>query len=407
MIADRYQKHRLVVAILCIMALLLLCLQPFVSIPLGDKNTNVCPLVNNSLSVTNGKVNTPQHTHLFYTMLALSIAYSFLDGCTSGFIDAAVILKIDCSKKQPDFGYQRLFADTGFVFGAIISSIVIDIFPSSKITCYSAVFVVYFPIGICLTVSTLILFHGLSFRKRKAEEGIGISKKLWKTLYQGNILFLFCTIIIMGIGNALFVYYTFLFLKEINAPNPVLGLSIFVAAVASVFSFAFSTRLISFIGGTWRVMALCTLSYTIRYIVLSYLKNLWIILIIQPLHGFGYALFIAATIQYLNYISNIANLTTMYSIMNALHYGLSDLVASNAGGHLYKLIGGRHLFLGYGILVAIWTLFIIIFIYFNENTKHVKDDIYVEEEVIMSFVNITYTPKNDVQNERGKETHIS
>ena len=369
LIADHKQIHGLIMFILCIISMVTVCVQPFISIPLGDKTKNVCPLSNTSYSVTNEKVSNFRHEKLLYIMVAISILAASYDSCTTAFIDAGVTSKIGSSRVKRDFGYQRLFGSVGIGCGALLSSAAIYIFPSANVTCYAAVFGVYFVCSVGLAISTLILFRGLTFHKTVREDRFSMRKQLWKTLPQGHVyvFFFFFTVTIFGIEVYLNMYFTFALLKERNSPNVLLGLSVFISAIACVIIFAYSSSLIEFFGVVWRAMVLCLFSYTVRYIATAYLKNPWLILIVQPLHGIGFALFLTAAVKFINDISHPSIIATMYSIKNVLLFGISETITGIAGRRLYKLYGVKYLFLGGAILAAVWAVIVILFLYFCEN----------------------------------------
>ena len=336
LIADHKQVHGIIMFILCIMCVVTVCVQPI--IPLGDKMKNVCPFSSNSSSVTNDKISNFRHEKLLYIMVAISILAASFHTCTTAFIDAAASSKIGSSSVKRDFGYQRLFGSVGLGFWALLSSDAIDIFPSAKVNCYAAIFGVYFLCTVCLTISTLILFHGLTFQKHVRKDRVSMRKQLWKTLSQGHVLFFLFTVTICGIEVTLNMYFTFPLLKEMNSPNVLMGLSVFISGIGCVVIFGYSSRLIKYFGGVWRTMVICLFSYVARYVATAYLINPWLILIVQPLEGIGFALFLTAVVKYIKDISHSSIIATMYSIKSVLLFGVSETITGIVGGRLYNLV---------------------------------------------------------------------
>ena len=74
----------------------------------------------------------------------------------------------------------------------------------------------------------------------------------------------------MGIQQSFYISFTFLRLKEMNAPSLVYGLNIAVGAMASA-SFFFAGRcVIDKLDVTWPAMTAGVFAYFIRYLAVAY-----------------------------------------------------------------------------------------------------------------------------------------
>ena len=290
--------------ILCVMSIIFMCSQPFISVPIGSADINRCPykiknITTNQTDARNLKGN-KSSSSLFYILLAVNLIASAFDGTIIGFVDSGVVQKIDVCLHKPDFGKQRSFGAVGFGCGALVSSVLIDSFPTSNVSCYSAIFCVYFVVVSCLTISSQVLFKDLSFKTKGTKPDV--NKLIRKTLFKLETIFFMSTTLFVGTANGLYLSFLFLFLKELGAPNLVMGLSITIGAVSSFILFAYSTPIIKLLGGTMQAICLCCFSWSLRFLCFSYLQNPWLVLLIQPLQGPGFGLLLAALVQHVKLI---------------------------------------------------------------------------------------------------------
>lgn len=365
LLADRTHAHRRIIFLICVLAIIFNCAQPFVTIIYGDKTKNRCPEVKNVSSLhevdqIDGDTNT-----LFYVMLFMNIITVFFDGSTVSFVDAGVMQRINTLSQKHDFGRQRYFGAIGYGSGALLSSAAIELFPAANVTCYSAVFIVYFILVSGLAVSTNLLFKGLEFTNEKGrKEDQNLRLLLWDTLKQFHVWVFFFTILFVGTARGLYTSFLFLFLKEeLDSSNLIMGLAIAAGSVSSICLFRLSTYIIRLSRGTLQAMLLGCASWALRFLFYSYMNNPWLVLPIQLLNGFGLALFVSAYVQHVKLISKPAIWATMYGITNSLFFGCGLIVANLVGGVGYKNVGGRNLFLAEAIACFVWCLLLVIYIF--------------------------------------------
>ena len=353
-IADYKNMHRVLITILCLLSILFTCSQPFISYPIAKKDINVCPYTGN-ISFTKLNVHT-KNTNLFYTMLSINIMSALFDGSIIGFVDSAVIQKINLGQTTRYFGHQRWVGALGFGGGTVISSQAVEYLPSMAVSCYSAVFLVYFISMLFLVISLQFLFRNLSYKRSKRTKTYKIKSLLRKTLSRMHVVIFFVTVLIMGAEQGLYIGFTFIHLKNMDAPNILLGLCIAVAELGCVFSFFYSSRIIQLLGGTSKTMALCCFSFFIRYISFAYLKYVWYVLLIQLLHAIGFGLTRTTIVLHVKEISSPLILTTMYTITTAIYFGLGPFIVNISGGYVYKVYGGPTLFIAGAIVALCWSI---------------------------------------------------
>ena len=364
LIADYKKCHQIIVLIICSGALLSMGAQPFVILWLGTSSGNVCPTGNNNQSTGNYTMEKAWNNenvnekHLFYAMLLVNTIVKFFDSAYKGFLDSGVIERCRINPRNPNFGFQRMFGAVGSAIGVSVANIFVDYFPESSVSCYTGVFIAYTLFTLVLLFLTQLLFSGLTFTMEGNNEvhKVKVRKLLMKTL-DAHAFFFLATVLMMGTQQSFYVNFTFLLLREMNAPSIIYGLNMAVAALASA-SFFFAGRyIIDKLGGTWPAMIASVFAYFIRFIAIASVENPWLLPLIQTLQSFCYGLFLTAAVLHIKNIARPEIRTTMYAIMNSLHFGVGIIIANTLGGKLYKNYGGKNLFIIASMTALMWTIF--------------------------------------------------
>ena len=388
LIADYKKCHRKIVFIICSGALLSMGAQPFVILWLGTSSGNICPKGNNNQSTGNYTMKKAWNNenvnekHLFYAMLLVNTIVKFFDSAYKGFLDSGVIERCRINPRNPNFGFQRMFGAVGSAIGVSVANIFVEYFPELSVSCYTGVFIAYTLFTLALLFLTQLLFAGLTFTVEENNEvhKVKVRKLLMKTL-DAHAFFFLATVLMMGTQQSFYVNFTFLLLREMNAHSIIYGLNMAVAALASA-SFFFAGRyIIDKLGGTWPAMIASVFAYFIRFIAIASVENPWLVTLIQTLQSFCYGLFLTAAVLHIKDIARPEIRTTMYAIMNSLHFGIGIIIANTLGGKLYKHYGGKNLFIIASMTALMWiifaTIYFLVFVkfklfdrcYWKKNTK--------------------------------------
>ena len=370
LIADYKKCHRLIVFIICSGALLSMGAQPFVILWLGTSSGNVCRKGdNNNQSTGNYTIEKARNNenvnekHLLYAALLVNTIVKFFDCAYKGFLDSGVIERCRINPRNPNFGFQRMFGAVGSAIGVSVANVFVDYFPESSVSCYTGVFIAYTIFTLALLFLTQLLFAGLTFTVDENNEvhQVKVRKLLLKTL-DAHAFFFLVTVLMMGTQQSFYVNFTFLLLREMNAPSIIYGLNMAVAALASA-SFFFAGRyIIDKLGGTWPAMIASVFAYFIRFIAIASVENPWLVPLIQTLQSFCYGLFLTAAVLHIKNIARPEIRTTMYAIMNSFHFGVGIIIANTLGGKLYKKYGGKNLFIIASMAALMWTMFATIYV---------------------------------------------
>ena len=120
--------------------------------------------------------------------------------------------------------------------------------------------------------------------------------------------------------------------------------------------------MINMLRGTWNSLFLCFFSYFVRFLTMYYLRNPWLIPLLQMLHGLGYGVFMISCIHHIKNFFETAIRTTMYSVFNTLQFGVGFIIVNIAAGKIYKDFNARILFLMASLFALVWAIFISVYI---------------------------------------------
>ena len=255
-----------------------------------------------------------------------------------------------------------MFGVIGSAVGIVTSNIFVHHFPEAPVSCYTGVFIAYIIFALALLVLTQLLFRGLTFtvEEKNNDQKVNIWKLLLKAM-DGNACFFVATVLMMGIQQSFYVNFTFFRLKEMKAPSLIYGFNMAVAVLASAAFFIASDFIIVKVGGNWPAMIICVFAYFVRFLAIASVENPCFIPLIQLLQAFCYGLFLTAAVLHVKSIARPDIRTTLYTILNSLHFGVGIIIANTLGGKLYKDYGARNLFLIASLTALVWAIIAILY----------------------------------------------
>ena len=405
-LADKTRAHRVLLAILCVCYAIFSLSLPLVSAQIGEKTKNQCPLALNKVSLNSTRKismndtfrgdHTPvSSTTLTYVMATLGFCMTFFGGSIYSYIDAGVIEKLKMSKKSKDFGKQFMFGSVGFGCATLISGKILDVFPNANISCYFGVFIVSVTFLLGSSISSQYLYKGIQISSQKEERRDTYKKDLWETLSNFEVNLFLITVLVNGFLYCVYLNYFFLFMKEINSPNILIGLTVAFGSTSGLIVNFFNGAIIKLLRGTFNTLNMCTLIWSARYFIFYYLKNPWFILPLQLIsHGLSLSLFFSVKSEHLKIIAPKSVHTTMFGIVQCLHSGVSMIIGSLVGGELFFSYGARKMFLFTSIFALTWSC--ILSFYFIAKKCGAKKNICERSK---------FTPPNESATE--KETYLT
>lgn len=380
LLADKFKIHRPLCIILGVLALLTMCVQPFLATFYGRKHVNVCKIkVNRSIELHPALEDEEDINHktFYYGLLATSIIASSFDSAVMNFVDAGVIKNVMKSQTKCDYGQQRYIGAFGSAVGSISMGLSIRFFPQSNMSCYNGIYITYTFFSILLLITCFYLLKRNSntpstetttTTSTQEDTSYRIRQHL-KTMFTNldTIIFLF-DVLFNGVLQALSFNISYLYLQDLNAPTLLYGLSISTCSAISAIVYFLSNRLITLFKGTRNAMCVSCFFWSVRLLVIANLTNPYYILFADLLHGITYSLFSIAFIEHVKNISPPSVVSTMSGFVNGLYYYLSVGIATSVGGTVYQAYGGKVMFYGASIASVCWSGFMFLYI-FRKNSK--------------------------------------
>ena len=306
--------------------------------------------------------------YTFYTMMFMLGTQSFFSNYLANFLDAAVV-NVDIGKnKEVNYGAQCLCGAVGIGIASFIAGLAADHYNHPTLSRYTAVFFVYIPFMLLFIPTGNILLYQVEGRiQRKKKESIPVFRLLLR-LFSGmdNVMILLLVFVMATAHGILFDFLFMLMKEEMNATKSFIGICNMVACFSEVVIFPFTRKIMTIAGGTFPSIIIGVFSFSIRFLCISYIENSILILPVQTLHSFGFALFWAAVVEHTKGISDQEILTSALGVMKSSLL-LGRVIAALLGGVLYQNYGGRILFRGASIMYAACTLIMLLYYYGTVN----------------------------------------
>ena len=162
----------------------------------------------------------------------------------------------------------------------------------------------------------------------------------------------------MGMGYILIGTFLFIFLKnELQAPDLLLGISISLTVAVEIPFMAMSGKLHERFTDA-QLFTAASLGWVVRVVGYSLLTNPWYVLVLEPLHGFSFALMWLSSVHSFSQSFPKDLSATAFGVLHASVFGFGPIVGNIIGGILYDSVGPRKM---YRIMSAAMLLMIVAF----------------------------------------------
>ncbi|MGB8648725.1 MAG: MFS transporter [Anaerolineae bacterium] len=193
---------------------------------------------------------------------------------------------------------------------------------------------------ILLMVVTFILSFALP--KRTQVLRTSMWQGLRRLIRRDTVIFL-VSIFMLSVSSSAAMSFFSIYLDHIGAKEGLIGLSWTFASMSEVPFMFYSGRLIKRFGAR-RLLGLAFVLYAVRWFLYSLIQAPVLVLVIQLLGGFSFALFLTTGVTYLNQRTPAGLTTTAQSLYNTVVFGLAGIAGSLLGGYLFDLVGMQALF---------------------------------------------------------------
>ncbi|PIK39389.1 putative major facilitator superfamily domain-containing protein 6 [Apostichopus japonicus] len=255
-----------------------------------------------------------------------------------------------------DYGRQRLWGAAGWGSFAAITGLAMDTY--IKYVPDGNRFLPAYIIFLALMIPAVIPVSLMRFPKHTQPESI--SGGIWKLFKSLKVIIFFTVAGVGGLSLGVINTFQFLFLNDLNAPSLVMGLTLTFTCLSEIpFMFA-AGRIIKWTGEE-TVFAMALACYTLRFFLYAILRNPWLILPIELLHGICFGAMWPAMTSFANKVAPPGMGATVQNLVSAVSMGAGRSIGSIVGGYIYNTYGARTLFWDCGYLCAGTTVLLIFY----------------------------------------------
>ncbi|EDW29356.1 GL18464 [Drosophila persimilis] len=276
-----------------------------------------------------------------------------------------------------DFGRERLFSSIGMAIFSPITGIMIDY--SSRglgYTDYSAAFYTYDVLLVISTMSVLMMPLG---EKLPADN---VFRDLWNLLKMPHVIAFITFLFVLGNFWGFIESFLFLYLKELGAPNYLLGITITVGTVSSI-PFLYGAEKITRIFGHVNLIIIAFFSHAARLVGYSFIENAWWCFPFEALESLSCHLMWVAAATYCSILAPKSLLATLIGVLGMAHFSLGRGSGSFTGGLLIGQFGTRDAFRYMGLLAVVGGIaYGLLHLIWLRKFDHTTDDSEEEAEAV-------------------------
>lgn len=228
-----------------------------------------------------------------------------------------------------DYGRSRLWGSVAFIVGSTVVGYLVNGFGSDM--------VVYTAMAGLLCTFILSLRSPTILPQTQVDTQHVPRPKLFELLKQWPVVkFLLLVALIQG-SHAAYYSFSAIHWKAVGVSESVIGYLWSFSVVSEVFLFAFSGRL--FAGWSLRTMfLLASVATIVRWSGLAMTNDIWLLALLQTLHGLTFALTHYATIRYIQQADD-RQMVPLQSLYNAIPLGAFVAIMTAVSGWGYESWG--------------------------------------------------------------------
>ncbi|XP_026284124.1 uncharacterized protein LOC113210370 isoform X1 [Frankliniella occidentalis] len=243
------------------------------------------------------------------------------------------------------FGRERLFSSIGMAIFSPIIGLIIDQSSRNGVTDYSSAFYAYDVLLAvsCVTLALMPIGGGMP--------ADNILQDLLRLLRMPHVI---CFIVFLfWLGNfwGFIESFLFLYLKELGAPNYLLGITVTVGTLSSI-PFLYGADKITHKFGHVNVIVLAFFSHAARLMGYSFIERAWWCFPFEAIESLAVHLMWVAAATYCSILAPKTLLATLIGVLGMAHFSLGRGSGSFVGGLLIGTVGTRKAFRIMGLLAC-------------------------------------------------------
>lgn len=269
-----------------------------------------------------------------------------------------------------DFGRERLFSSIGMAIFSPITGMLIDM-RSKQVgyTDYSAAFYTYDALLLISAITVAVMPLGA---KLPADN---LLRDLVNIIKMPHIIVFIFFLFALGNFWGFIESYLFLYLKELGAPNFLLGITVTVGTLSSI-PFLYGADAITSRIGHVNVIIVAFFSHAARLVGYSFIENSWWCFPFEAMESLSVHLMWVAAATYCAMLAPKSLLATLIGVLGMAHFSLGRGSGSFGGGLLIASLGTREAFRYMGLIAFLGGVLYGLLHYFwlrNINMKGIPD----------------------------------
>lgn len=238
------------------------------------------------------------------------------------------------------YGRFRLWGSVGYMLSVSVLGYFLEATSSKNLFYVYAV----------VLILTVFLLKFLPKSKREIEVlNPGDFKKIFKK--RRLLYFLSFVFILQTAMNANYSYFP-LYIVDHGGGEFLVGVALTVSSGSEILAFFFSSKIIKK-NKFSRIIAVISIGFILRWLMLSLFPFNSIILLSQLLHSITFGLFFAVGVDYVDQISGEKFRATGQNIYAGVFMGVSAISGSLIGGKIYQLYGGEKMYFFWALVSAV------------------------------------------------------
>lgn len=278
--------------------------------------------------------------HFGWVFWSITILYFFAQMTMQpmyGIIDAMLFNYL--GEKRNKWGRERLWGTVGFAIFGPVSGLLMD-----NVRLHDNEYAVAFLLfAVCMTL-TAVCTGQFNSRRRDVSGSTNVFKDTVSPILKPETFVLLALIVVFGIYLGFISTFLFWYLKLLgDVPQILFGLCLLSRSSLETVVMFFSETVFRTVGHVNCFSIVCV-AFAIRFASYSFIRNPWMVLLIEPLHAITFGLMYAAASTYASRITPPGNHGSVQNIIASLHFCYGRSFGTLLGGRLFETYGGAATF---------------------------------------------------------------
>ncbi|CAL1300362.1 unnamed protein product [Larinioides sclopetarius] len=300
------------------------------------KSTRKCQYIKCETSKKNSEKSEMKNVRELrsYQFWLFALLTTIAMGCTNGLFtlsDTACCESVE--KTDAQFGRQRLYGAIGWGLMSPVGGLLND---------YTNDFKAAWILMAVMSIVSLLNILKLNLVKPKFSKNL--LQDIGAVLRSKEFLAFKLCVFLNGIGTGVIWFYLVWYLTTIGGSRFLCGMVQFVQCFVGEIPFMFFSGWVIKKIGHFNVLTLALMAYCIRFLWYSYLKNPWLVLPVECLHGFTYGIFYTSVASYAKLSAKPGTEATTQAVLFAAHEGLGAGIGCVIAGLGFDSFGGHNTF---------------------------------------------------------------